>query len=249
MRDKSLVRPSPGGLPDGSRTRIKNEAWEKIESSPLMGGCAKGNLDYLGALFAGHWDFVYRFPSIIAATFTTIPSEASLKIQKFLRRSGGRLAGTLKEMERDEKNHRVLWENAASIVGLDYDALVRGKVLPEIDKISTSISEAELQEKLLAFVAVEIVAEGISRCLHEEVRLKEIMGTKGMAWFKVHVVHANDGTTHEDIAYNVVFQIYRAKETPINEKEINRIIQKYVDLFIEGAEACRVAFTKEGVSI
>lgn len=228
------------------RALIKKEAWEKIEKSTLMKSCATGGKKEIRALMAGFWNFVHRFPGIINGTFTVMPShKISEKLGKFLKRSAPTLSGTLKEMENDERNHRFLWLNASSVVGLDLDALNQWQVLEEIDKISMSISQADVKEKLLAFVAVEIVAEGISQYLCRSPYFRESMGSKGLGWFNVHTVHPDDGTTHEDIAYRVVLQIYQADGTNVSGKMINGTVQKYVDMFIVAAGACHNTFVTE----
>lgn len=214
-----------------------------------MQGCAKGDVRHIVALIAGFWDFVDRFPAVIRGTFSTIPEGTAPTLAKFLRRSASILSGTLAGMEEDERAHRALWLKSAEMVDLDVQQLMSWKVLPEIDRISTSIEEAEIAEKLLGFVAVEIVAEGISNFLAHSPNFVAVMGQKGMGWFRIHLVHPNDGTTHEDIAYKAAHQMFLAAGKEPTEETLNATIQNCVDLFISGARACAQSFVHEQATV
>ncbi len=236
------------GFQEDWKSRIKQEAWGKVFASPLMKGCATGDIKYIVALLAGFWDFVDRFPAIIRGTFMNIPA-GSPKLQKFLRRAAGKLSGTLTGMEEDERNHRTLWLKAAGMVDLNLEKLMGWKVLPEIDLISSSIERAEIRKKLLYFVAVEIVAEGISKYLSQYAAFEKVMGQKGMGWFKAHLVHPTDGTTHEDIAYRAAYQMYQAAGEIPSEEKINFVVQECVDLFSAADRACIHSFTRAPLSM
>ncbi len=231
-----------GSIPTEWKLRTKEVAWEKIRQSPLMQGCAAGDVKFIVALLGGFWDFVDRFPAIIRGTFTDMPENISPRLKKFLRRAAPTLSGTLAEMEKDERSHRALWLRSAAMVDLDEKRLMEWVVLPEIDRISITLDKASPATKLLYFVAVEIVAEGISDFLNSSTAFKEVLGKQGMGWFRVHVVHPADGTTHEDIAYKAAVQMLEADGKEPTEKEINDAVQVCVDLFIDAARACNVKF-------
>ena len=235
MNDMSPVF---SGFQPAWKSRIKLEAWKKIHASPLMEGCATGDVRFIVALLAGFWDFVDRFPAIIRGTFKTISVGTDPRFTKFLQRASERLSGMLSGMEMDERGHRALWLKSAGMVDLDVQKLMSWRVLPEIDKISTIMEQAELRKKLLYFVAAQIVAEGISIFLSKAPCFEKVMGQKGLSWFRVHVVHPNDGTTHEDIAYKAAYQIFVKTGDEPTEESINATIQECVDLFIDGALAC-----------
>jgi hypothetical protein len=224
------------------KARIKLEAWEKINASPLMAGCATGDARFIVALLAGFWDFVDRFPAIIRGTFNTISQGTDPRFTRFLQRASQRLAGMLSGMESDERAHRALWLKSASMVDLDVQKLMSWRVLPEIDRISTVIDQAEVRKKLLYFVAVEIVAEGISNFLSNSSAFEKVMGQKGLSWFRVHAVQPNDQTTHEEIAYRAAYQLFMKAGEDLTEERLNTTIQECVDLFIKGASACCDAF-------
>ncbi len=241
------------GFESGWRTRIKEKAWAKIYASPLMQGCTRGDIRYVRALLAGYWNFVERFPEIIEGTFSTIPSDipgqAETRPNKFLRRAARILAGTLESMQNDERQHRVLWLKSAAKAGLGYSDLTGWRVLSEVEDISSVIGAANVRTKLLYFAAVEIVAEGISKCLSESDRFRGIMENEGMRWFDVHLRHPENVTTHEDLAYQAVERLFQEEGIEPTEQGIDEDIQVGVDLFIRAAQACATQFAGSRVPV
>jgi pyrroloquinoline quinone (PQQ) biosynthesis protein C len=220
------------------KARIKDEAYAKVLVSPLLRGCAQGG-DYPRALLGGFWYFVNEFPGIIRETYSNVPAAANEKIRRFLRRSAPALSGTLKGMEDDERAHRALWIRSASRVGLSEDQLQQRRVLPEVKSLTEAIrTEGHFARRLLYFVAVEIVAEGVARYLSQAPRFVELMGEEGMQWFTVHVVHPDDATTHEAVAYNLSLSAKRIAHEPTDEKSIDADIQRCVDWFFNASIAC-----------
>ena len=226
------------------KARIKDEAYGKVLACPLMHGCALGG-NFPQALLGGFWHFVDEFPGIIHGTYANVPSAANEAVRRFLKRSAPILAGTLKGMEDDERTHRTLWIRSAGRAGLSEDQLHRWKVLPEIESLTEAIrTERDFGRRLLYFVAVEIVAEGIACYLSQAPRFVEVMGEEGMQWFDVHRVHPDEATTHEAIAYKLALSVKRAADEPIDEKSIDADIQRCVDWFFSGAVACAREFTQ-----
>ncbi len=235
----SFLDETQAQLPPNWKKRIKAEAWQKTFASTLMHGCGTGDIVYIKALLGGFWYFVSEFPWIIRRAYSEVPHTANENVQRFLKRSAKILSGTLQGMEEDERAHRTLWIRSASCVGLLEDDLAQWEVLPETRKLTDAIgTEASFERKLLYFVAVEIVAEGISRCLIAAPRFSEVMGTQGMGWFNAHVVEEDDATTHEAVAYNLAFSLKRVANEPLNEAGVNADVQRCVDWFIDGAIAC-----------
>lgn len=213
------------------RTRMKDEAYRKVLASPLMHACAEGG-NYPRALFGGFWHFVDEFPAIIRETYTALPSAAAKDtVRRFLRRLQG--------MEDDERAHRALWIRSASRVGLSEGQLHQWRVLPEIRSLTQSIrTEKHLGRRLLYFVAVEIVAQGVARYLFQAPRFVEAMGEEGMEWFAAHLAAPGHATTHEAVAYKLALAVKQAADEPIDEKSINDDIQRCVDWFFAGGVAC-----------
>ena len=228
-------------LPFGWQERIKSEAWTKIFASPLMQGCQQCDRRALEALYCGYWNFVDTFPEIIQSTYREAPG-GEAQTRRFLRRAASILAGTLEGMEADERAHRTLWIKSAAEFGITETHLYEWPVVNEIKAISHTMSaETLLQRRLLQFVATEIVAEGISNCLAASDAFKERAGARGMGWFNVHLLHPDDETTHEAIAYNTAFLLMRESGTAADEISVGAQVQNGVDLFISAANACCVA--------
>lgn len=224
-------------LPSGWQERIKSEAWAKITASPLMQGCRNCDERALKALYCGYWHFVDTFPEVIQSTYREAP--VGKADGRFLRRAAGILAGTLEGMEADERAHRTLWIKSAAQFGFSEERLYEWPVVGEIAAISQAMSgEALLQHRLLQFVATEIVAEGISNCLASSEAFKHQAGAGGMGWFNVHLIHPDDETTHEAIAYNAAFLMMREAGAQPHEISIGAEVQSGVDLFIKAALAC-----------
>ena len=203
-----------------------------------MDGCRRCDPRALEALYCGYWNFVDTFPEVIQSTYRETPGGASGQ-SRFLRRAAGILAGTLEGMEADERAHRTLWIKSAAEFGIEEKRLYEFPIVPEIAEIAVTMSrETQLQHRLLQFVATEIVAEGISNCLVAAETFKQRAGARGMGWFNVHLIHQDDETTHEAIAYNAAFMLMReAGELP-DESAISIDVQLGVDLFIRAAQAC-----------
>lgn len=229
------------------RMRHRDEAYRKALACPLMHACAEGG-NHTRALFGGFWHFVDQFPAIIRETYTTVPSAAANDtIRRFLRRAAPALSGTLKGMENDERAHRALWIRSASRVGLSEDRLHKFGILPEIRSLTEAIrTEQHLGRRLLYFVAVEMVAEGVSRFLSQAPRFVEAMGEDGMQWFAVHLMPPDHGATHEAVAYKIALSVKQAADERIDETSINDDIQRCVDWFFAGGVACVREFANPG---
>jgi pyrroloquinoline quinone (PQQ) biosynthesis protein C len=217
---KNLITPE-------QQEQIKRVSWQKIFATPLLQGCGGGDSDSLRGLFAGYWHFVDHFPGVIRATY-----EAA-----HFSRYGKVLSGALLEMEKDERCHRMLWIKSADAASISEAELYGSAPLPEVREIITSMLErASLWQRLLDFVAVEIVAEGISVYLLESERFHARMGKKGIGWFNVHSVHPADQTSHEDIAYRAAQSMMPAGTAAF--ATIDQIIQEAVGRFVEASYAC-----------
>jgi pyrroloquinoline quinone (PQQ) biosynthesis protein C len=208
--------------------QIKRVCWEKIFATSLLQGCGGGDSDNLRGLFAGYWHFVDNFPGVIRATY-----EASARFSRY----GKVLSGALLEMETDERSHRTLWIKSADAASISEAELYGSTPLPEVQQITTSMLEREsLWQRLLDFVAVEIVAEGISVYLLDREKFHSRMGKKGIGWFNVHSVHPADHTSHEEIAYRAAQAMMPAGTAAF--ATINQTVQETVDRFVMASSAC-----------
>lgn len=218
---------------------IKAEAARKVESSPLIRGCADAG-PYPRGLYGGFWHFVNEFPEIIRETYASVPAaDADAPTRRFFNRTARRLAGSLRGMEGDERTHRGLWIRAAGCVGLAEAQLERWPVLVEVRALTDAIrNEPELGRRLLYFVAVEMVAESMARYLVGAPRFVAAMGDEGMLWFAAHVVPPDKTTTHEALAFQLAISVKRAGAAPVDEISVSADIQRCVDWFLTASIAC-----------
>lgn len=216
------------------KEQIKLKSWSKLANSPNMIRFKEANETALRALFIGYWPFVDGFPAVIQSTY-----EATEQFSRL----GKILSGALREMETDERNHRALWLISAAAAGISEENLYEPAPLHDVERIIGTMVEREtLWERLLDFVAVEIVAEGISVFFLESQNFCDRLGKKGTAWFKVHVVHPSDQTTHEDLAYRAAISLMPEGLSAETMFElIDKTVQETVDRFIFAANACLMA--------
>jgi len=221
------------------QARIKVEAYDKVVACPLVRGCAAGG-DYPRALFGGFWHFVDAFPGIIRDTYANFPvGPLGHSLRVYLRRVAPLLSETLGGMAGEERGHRALWIRSASRVGLSAAQLRDWRVLPEISFLTEAIrSEEHLARRLLYFVGVELVAEGIARYLYRAPRFVEAMGEEGMEWFTAHLIHPDGAISHEVLAYRLSLSVKRAARESADEQSVNADIQRCVDWFFAGGVAC-----------
>ena len=209
---------------------IKRKSWHKLNSSPLMGRLMDADEMALGALFVGYWPFVDSFPRVIQLTY-----EATAQFSRY----GRVLSGALREMETDERNHRALWLRSTAAANIPETDLYDSEPLPEVLRVTGAMVEREaLWQRLLDFVAVEIVAEGLSVALLSSDRFRERLGAKGTAWFKVHAVHPSDETTHEEIAYRAAVALMPKGGAEAIADQVDRTVQETVDRFVDAMSAC-----------
>lgn len=216
------------------KEQIKRSCWERIFVAPLMQGCRGNDETYLRALFIGYWHFVDSFPAVIRETY-----EDSARFTRY----GKVLSGALREMESDERNHRALWIKSANAVSIDADELYNTAPLQAVTNITTlMLARDSLWQRLLDFVAVEIVAEGISAYLIPSEKLISRMGKEGMGWFRIHAIHPENQTSHENIAYRAAESMMQPGEATFSL--ISRTIQETVDRFIVASNACVDAYCR-----
>lgn len=209
--------------------QIKRSSWRQLNESPLMNRFKRADDAALQALFIGYWPFVDRFPQVIRSTY-----EAT---ERFARH-GRVLSGALREMETDERNHRALWLRSAQAAGITEQALQAARALPEVEHITDAmVARPSLWQRLLDFVAVEIVAEGISASFLSSQAFCDRLGPKGLAWFKVHVVHPVDQTTHEELAYRAALSLMPEDLPSDRLARIDQTVQETVQRFIAAAGA------------
>jgi pyrroloquinoline quinone (PQQ) biosynthesis protein C len=228
---------------NAQRAANKLDIWAKINAFPFVRGCWRGDPQFVRAMFGGFWNFVNGFPQIIRDTYSSVPAGIDEKTRRFLERSAQLLAGMLAGMESDERAHRALWLRAARQAGLEERDLEGWELLPEVRQIAETIgNEKDLYIRLLYFVSVELIAEGLSRALADSPEFLKLMGTRGMAWFKAHLVHEHGATTHEQLAYNLAGRIAHFQGRQSSEESMHEIVINGLLLFARAANACGERF-------
>lgn len=228
---------------NAQRAANKLDIWATISSFPFVRGCRCGDPQFIRALFGGFWNFVNCFPQIIRDTYSSVPAEIDERTRRFLERSAQILSGMLAGMETDERAHRALWLRSAKQAGLDESDLENWELLPEVRGIAEAIgNEQDLYTRLLYFVSVELIAEGLSRALADSPEFLKAMGSKGMSWFKAHLVHESGATTHEQLAYNLAGRIASFQGRQPSEESMHETVMKGLMLFAFAANACAEKF-------
>lgn len=209
---------------------IKRKSWHKLNSLPLAARLMAADEMALRALFVGYWPFVDGFPRVIQQTY-----EATAQFSRY----GRVLSGALREMETDERNHRALWLRSTEAADIALADLYSSPALPQVLRVTEAMIErGALWQRLLDFVAVEIVAEGLSVAVLSSERFCERLGPKGTAWFKVHAVHPDGETSHEEIAYRAAVALMPKDGAEVIADQIDRTVQETVDRFVEAMNAC-----------
>ena len=144
-------------------------------------------------------------------------------------------AKVTKEIQSDEAAHRDLWIQTAAALGLTIKDLRNQKAIPEILHLNETVGEGtDFFIRYLRFVAVEMVAEEISRVLLASAPFSELVGESGQRWFHVHILHdLHEGMSHEELALRLAWIFYfidHQSEEP-QEKDVSHTIHEMADLF------------------
>jgi pyrroloquinoline quinone (PQQ) biosynthesis protein C len=213
---------------------VDREACAKLSASAFARECRSGNVSVIRELIFRFWPFVDAFPKMI--------NQGCLHLLKedLFRSHGLELIGLFRAgfelllgIEKDEENHRSLWLKTADALGLSYGELERTPSA-EVRAINDSVGEeTDPSTMLLRFVAVEIVAESVSKDFLSSKNFVSALGEQGVHWFRVHVAH--NGITHEELALHLAFSLY---DDELNKDRVNAVVQPVVDLFIMAANKC-----------
>lgn len=213
--------------------------------SKLILGCREEDALKIAkkTLMIRFWPFVDEFPEIIRR------HQLRIFFREFLRHPLGSIfladamIKILSGIRSDEKDHRSLWLDTSSALGLSETDLYFGNasqnedwylVQDLIKKVGENVSifrnKILPSTSLLRLAAVEIVAESIS---HELIVVFNDFGEKATAWFKAHIYHKEGVISHEELVYKLAFA-FDGKD-PDKEK-VDTIISEVVDLFVEAGE-------------
>jgi len=230
---------------------IKKEVREKVKASPIIRGCAEGDRRSIQFLMSGYWLFVDEFPKSIAIARDRVVKDVIVNSIKLLGKFRVNVVSELLtlsmevmgRMKSDEGDHRALWLKTAHSVGLQQDDLERQETLTEVITLNELVQEkTNFFTIFLRFVAVEMVAEEISRVLLESPPFKVEVNEDGLRWFKVHVIHdCHKGMTHEELAFRLAIALqtlFQGREKEFQKEEVRGIIMGAVDVFDNVGRKC-----------
>ncbi|TSC69642.1 MAG: hypothetical protein G01um101470_1026 [Parcubacteria group bacterium Gr01-1014_70] len=220
---------------------IEEESNRRIVEAPFADICRKGNKEAMKRLMVNLWPFVEIFPRLVRNGYMRllhptmylqygIINMISLSYHSMM---------FLSSIERDEKSHRELWINSSSALGLSYPQDFGQSVTPEthawIDSVATKINPADM---FLAFVAIEFIAESVSKNFIQYDPFKNAFGAakSGLGWFTVHTIdHGEISHANLELHLSLAFR----KDLEDSAKQNARsIILGVVDKFLSAANAC-----------
>ena len=223
---------------------ISKEAHNKIITAPFAAECFEGSAEAVRKQMVGLWPFVDEFPHMLNRGCRRLFFNLDLMVRygpvdviNLL--SKGRQI--LQEIKVDEEDHRKLWLMTSEALGLQYPTDFSREVLPE-----TKVWMNKVDEKpdipfmmFMRFTAIEIIAESISCHLLGSKKFCDVLGKRGVRWFKAHVHPEDQRMTHKELALHLGFAMHLWSPS---KEECSRYIQEIVDLFLAAAEASRTAF-------
>ena len=233
LADK-FSQPSPYWVKD-----IKNKVYTRITEAPFAIACREGNKKVMQGLVIDLWPFVDVFPELVKQGYRTLLKPSFIfrygvrNLFQLVRKSMQLLAS----IGRDEKEHRQLWLDTGTALGLVYPKDFPKNPTPQTKLWLESVSNnTKPFNMLLSYVAIEMIAESISKNLLSSDAFASILGRDGIRWFDVHAVDHGD-ISHEALEFHLGFAFH---ENEPNKEEANRIIQHVVSKFLDSANACGV---------
>ena len=208
---------------------VKEEAYQRIASCRLITACYQGERHIIKAKLITYWPFVKVFPEIIHRCGAQL-------LRKFTQTDKADLIGISREilvsMRQDESDHRELWVKTSKAVGLSH-ADLGVSPLPSVQRIIDTVGQNDnLGVVFLRFVAVELVAESVSRRLLESEHFKTFVGEAGLSWYEIHT-RVYPGMTHEEIAYRLAFLLLE----DTSREYVRPIILDIIDQFTAAGDA------------
>lgn len=219
---------------------IEKNVYVKVAEERLTDACRSGDLDAIRAFLICYWPFVEEFPKLIhRGCFRLARNVVKRRLGSLSELADvaallSRAVVVLNDIEGDETSHRQLWLETAVSVGLDYKELKR-PALPEVKAIGALIGDYRNPFRMfLCFVAVEMIAEAVSKAFLDSSDFLLAVPEKGRQWFEVHITHEPGEMTHEEWALRLAFAFYfpETNEPYPTRSEVEYIIQETIDLFV-----------------
>lgn len=216
---------------------IEKEVYVRIAEAPFAAACRKGNKEVMRKLIINLWPFVDVFPDVVKRSYWKL-----IKPSFIFRYGAGNMLQlfrksiqVLTSIEGDEKKHRNLWLDTGIALGLNYQKDFAKNPTPETRRWLKSITNNKGPFNIfLGYVAIEMIAESISKNLLASKTFSSILGREGRRWFEVHAVHHGD-KSHEALEFHLAFALHKAEP---RKEEANKVIQHVVSRALDAANAC-----------
>lgn len=216
---------------------IKKEVYTRIAEAPFAKACREGNRESMRRLIIDLWPFVDVFPDVVKRGYWRL-----IKPSFIFRYGAGNMLRlfrksmhVLTSIERDEKEHRDLWLDTGIALGLSYPKDFAKNPTPQTKRWLASITNNKGPFNVfLGYVAIEMIAESISKNLLASEVFSSILGREGSRWFEVHAVNHGD-KSHEALEFHLAFALH---ETEPYKEEANKVVQHVVSRFLDSANAC-----------
>lgn len=220
---------------------IEEEANRRIISAPFAEVSRMGKKETMDRLMLNLWPFVKIFPRLVRNGYIRLFNPGmyfQYGVGNMLSLSYHSMA-FLSSIANDEKSHRELWLDSSAALGLTYPKDFERPITPEtqawIDEVVEKNNPADM---FLAFVAIEFIAESISKDLLKSEQFKNVFGnTKaGLGWFTVHTVDHGD-ISHANLELHLSLA-FRPETDESAHESAKRVILGVVDKFLAAANAC-----------
>ena len=233
---KSTERAFGQGLPSWI-SEIRHEARIKITGQTFASACRRGDRMAMRGLVIGLWPFIDEFPLSMIRGASKLPKAVRPRKREILNTLLHRGSKILVGIKKDEENHRKLWLEVGSALGLRFPEDFGRQVLPETQAWIDAINEeGEPSVPLFRFAAVEMIAEIVSVDFLRSQAFTSVLGERGCEWFRVHAEH-EPGLTHEELELRFAFAFSNEEITKeIAGSAIHRIVDLAVAAMVVSAK-------------
>ncbi|TSC71655.1 MAG: hypothetical protein G01um101470_531 [Parcubacteria group bacterium Gr01-1014_70] len=219
---------------------IKEEAYKRITEAPFADACRKGDREVMKKLIINLWPFVDIFPQTVGRIYAYLFTNPVMYFRHgFLNMLSLSYDSVvfLKSIARDEKSHRLLWLDSGLAFGLQYPKDYGYSITPQTQVWKDEVmNRTELSEMFLGYVAIEIIAESISKNLVNSDPFKLVLGDRGIRWFAVHTIDHGD-VSHENLELHLACAFHPQPEM-LTRETAEHSIMSVVDKFLAAANAC-----------
>lgn len=244
--------------------RLENAAYETLTKSSLICRARDGDRAAAIALSRGFWPFTRDFEKAIdrRANSANLPREplyarfgrhktresliGSAKSIKNLLDS--EIVGifeeartNLVEMQKDEFRHSKHWEADAKNLGISFNVLQSGPVLPLVQRLIDGTASGDLVEFFAgALASTEFIAEALGAMLAASPAYTGLFERRRAIWMEVHTLPHDGEPSHEEIVLDFA-RAYDLSDTP---ERIEDLVIGGIELFGTAAHEVELYFDR-----